>query len=128
VTKPDLPEPIRRFILEHLPSVERLEILLLLFDRPAQPWSLDELERHIRSTRESVAQNVAALVAAQLATADGQRFRLNAAAPSMAETVPQLAALYRLRRVAIIEAIYSERQGTFRSFSEAFKLGKPHDR
>lgn len=127
----ELPQRVSRFIADHIPSVERLEILLLLFENRSRRWLLNELEEHIRSSRESVAQNVTALTAARLVTVEsGARdtYQYDTGAADADAIVTELAASYRTRRVAVIEQIYAERRDTIRSFSDAFKLGRPHDR
>ena len=128
---PSLPDDVRRLIAESLPSVERLEILLLLFEGRQRTWTVEELQAQIRSSPESIRQNISALVAASLATAEGGTplvVRYHAATEQLDTTVASLAQAYRMRRVAVIEAIYAERLGAAQSFSDAFKLRKPHDR
>ena len=126
-----LPEDVRRLIAASLPSVERLEILLLLNDDRQRTWTVEELQAQIRSSRESIQQNVSALVAASLATAEGTtptHMRFRASADPLQATVESLAQLYRMRRVSVIEAIYADRRSDVQSFSDAFHLRKPHDR
>lgn len=127
----ELPLRVSRFIADHIPSVERLEILLLLFEHRGTGWSIDEIEEQIRSTRDSVQKNVSALVVAKIAAPRAGRpdaYQYAGSAAEMDATVAELDASYRTRRVAVIEQIYSERQDSIRSFSDAFKLGRPHDR
>ena len=129
----DIPEPVRRLIHEHLPSVERLEILLLLFEQKQRAWSVEKIEETIRSTRDSVRQHVNALEAAGLVGAEGAqkqnlRYRYLARTPELDGAVAELEMAYRTRRVAVIELIYAERHENVRTFSEAFKLGKKGDR
>lgn len=127
----ELPSRVSRFIAEHIPSVERLEILLLLFEHRSGWWSIDDIEEQIRSTRDSVQQNVSALVAGRLAVARPGRpeaYQFAGTSVDVDATVAELEASYRTRRVSVIQQIYSERQDSIRSFSDAFKLGRPHDR
>ena len=126
MTHAKIPDPVRRLIIEHIPSVERLEILLLLFDGREHRWSVEEIEEHIRSTPESIRQNVSALVSGRwiAASTDPRPLFRFEGSPDATETVAQLGEVYRTSRVAVIELIYSDRQTGVRSFSEAFKLGK----
>jgi hypothetical protein len=129
VAPTEIPDPVRRFILDHIPSIERLEVLLLLFEARSRGWTVEEIEERIRSNAESIRANVSALTHGQLVTVDEAMpslFRYRSSRQD--ETVSTLATLYRIRRVAVIELIYTERRGAVRSFSDAFKLGKPHDR
>jgi len=128
---PSLCDDVRRLITEALPSVERLEILLLLYDGRQRGWTIEELQAQIRSTPESVQLNVSALVAASLASAESTfptQIRYRASGNPWHGTVEALAQLYRMRRVSVIEAIYADRHGEAKSFSDAFKFRKPHDR
>lgn len=126
----DLTERVSRFITEHIPSVERLEILLLLFETRERAWPVGEIEERIRSSRESVAKNLAAVTAASVVSrvAGATESYQYAGSAELDEVVNELATSYRTRRVAVIEQIYAERRDSIRSFSDAFKLGRPHDR
>lgn len=129
MANPEIPELVRRLISDHLPSVERVEILLLLADSPDSSWSAAELEERIRSTYDSVAKNVGALVSAGLVgarEASPPRYQFAPANPALQAAVSALAGSYRTRRVAIIELIYAERTDPVRSFSDAFNLGRSH--
>lgn len=129
---PALPDTVRRFVHDLVPSIERLEILLLLRESAARTWSLEEIEERIRSTPESIRANVSALVGHRLAVTTGNpggpaRFRY-AADGALDEAVGAVEAAYRTRRVAVVELIYGERRDSVRGFSNAFKIGKDHDR
>ena len=128
---PNIPDEVRRLIVDHIPSVERLEILLLLFDGRKHSWSIKEIEEQIRSSPESIQLNVSALVESRLVAAEpnpAPTFRYKAADDALDAAVTELALVYRTRRVAVIELIYADRKSGPRSFSDAFKFGKPHDR
>lgn len=117
--------------MAHIPSVERLEILLLLFDGRKHAWTIEELEEQIRSTAESVRQNVNALIASNLVArdaADAAKVRYTPGSEAQDAAVTELALVYRTRRVAVIELIYADRHGAARSISDAFNLRKPDDR
>lgn len=123
-----IPESVRQLVLDHIPTVERLEILLLLAEGRASAWTIEQIEEQIRSTPESVRQNVSALIASGLVDPDGHaRHRYRDPNP-LGPAVTELATVYRTRRVAVVELIYAERRPPVRSFSDAFKLGRPHDR
>ena len=124
---PNIPEEVRRLILDHIPSVERLEILLLLFDGRKHSWRLREIEEQIRSAPESIQQNVTALVTSRLVAEDAPAsgtVRYAAANEALDAAVTELALVYRTRRVAVIELIYTDRRTAAQSFSDAFKFGK----
>ncbi len=133
VASSNIPDSVRQLIHEHIPSVERLEILLLLFEARTRPWTVEAIEERIRSTPESIRTNVSALVGEHFVVVSpsslaSPRFQFQSDPPALDEAVAALAIAYRTHRVAVIELIYSERHESVRSFSNAFKLGKPHGR
>lgn len=102
----------------------------MLYGAVDHAWTLMEIEEHIRSTHESVATNVAALVRGGLVaprTTTPATYQYAPAAAERHDAVTQLAAMYRTRRVATIELIYARPGDPVRSFSEAFKLGRSND-
>lgn len=128
---PKIPDEVRHLIVNHIPSVERLEILLLLSDGRKHAWTVQEIEEQIRSTADSVAQNIEALVASALcvaATRNPLTVRYQPVTEALDGAVTELALVYRTRRVAVIEMIYSDRKSGAHSFSDAFKFKKPDDR
>lgn len=132
VPTPELPDIVHRFIHDVVPSIERLEVLLLLHDARDRKWTLEEIEERIRSTPESIRANVSALVGYRLAlpTTDPVgpvRFRY-AADGEADEAVVAVATAYRTHRVTVVELIYGERRDSVRGFSNAFKIGRTHDR
>lgn len=129
----DISDSVRQLIHDHIPSVERLEILLLLFEARSRPWTVEAIEERIRSTPESIRTNVSALVGEHFVVVTpsslaSPRFQYQSDPPALDEAVAALAVAYRTHRVAVIELIYSERHESVRSFSNAFKFGKPHGR
>lgn len=121
---PNIPDEVRRFIFAHIPSVERLEILLLLFDGRKHAWTPQAVEEQIRSTTDSIAKNIDYLVGVKLAAWDANTanaVRYNVASEPLDAAVTELGLVYRTRRVAVIELIYADRGP--KTFSDAFKLG-----
>lgn len=121
---PNIPDEVRRFIFAHIPSVERLEILLLLFDGRKHAWTPQAVEEQIRSTTDSIAKNIDYLVGAKLAAWDANTanaVRYNVASEPLDAAVTELGLVYRTRRVAVIELIYADRGA--KTFSDAFRLG-----
>lgn len=119
-----IPDDVRRLILAHIPSVERLEILLLLSDGRKYGWTEREIEEQIRSTTESIAKHLEQLIAAKLAVRDERKstmVRYRPKSEALDAAVAELALVYRTRRVAVIELIYANRGA--KRFSEAFKIG-----
>jgi DNA-binding IclR family transcriptional regulator len=113
---------LQRFIARHIESVEKLEILLLFFREPTKSWRPTEIFQQIQSSPASVDQKIAELVA------DGFVVRQkDGTFQFQAKSQPQVAALddaYRLRRIKVIESIFSQATEELRDFSNAFKIRK----
>jgi hypothetical protein len=121
------PEDVRRFILEHVNSVEQLEVLLLLRGRPDADWDAAAVSRALSTAPAAAAMRLADLHARGLLVPvkPGEaRYRYGPAAPELARLVDGLAEAYRERRVAVVALIYSKPQTQVQAFADAFKLRK----
>lgn len=118
-----IPEAVRQFVHECLPSAAYLEALLLLagstVGRKAETgWSAVEVSAELRSEPNLMAAALAALQEAGLLTADdaaddssngsggGPRYRYAPESETQRNTVAALAALYGERRHSILTLIY----------------------
>jgi hypothetical protein len=125
----ELPEDVRRFVVEHINSVEQLEVLLLLSAQAGETW-----------TAESVSQRLYTAPAAAAMRLDDLRqqgFLTSVDAPEKAfryrhgeqdAIVARVAELYRERRVSIITLIYSKPHQQVQAFADAFKLRKQSEK
>ncbi len=122
---PTLPE----FVARYVPSIETLEVLLLLFQGRDRAWTVEAVQGEIRSSIASITKNLRDLVAAGLAVLEGgKNFRFQSPSPEIEGQISALAVAYRSRRVSVIELIYRDRTDPLREFSDAFKIRPPHDR
>jgi len=122
-----IPEKVRRFIVDHINSVETLEILLLLSTGTIREYTAEEVGRTLRTSLESAAAQLRALHRAKLlVTGENEgsiKFRFDPASPE-AGVVIDLEKVYKLRRVSVISFIYSNPTDPLRAFSDAFRLRK----
>jgi hypothetical protein len=122
-----IPETVRRFIVDHIRSVESLEILLLLFGGGAREFSPPEVSRNLCTSLESATAQLqqlhksALLVATE--AADSLKYRFNSGSPDTT-VVADLEKIYKTRRVSVISFIYSKPTDPLRAFSDAFKFRK----
>jgi hypothetical protein len=122
-----IPDDVKAFIAEYVDSAEQLETLLLLHSRPDEAWDAESVARAIYTVPQSAARRLESLTELGLASSDGgaaPRFRYAPREPELDGRVKALAAIYRERRVAVINQIYSAPPGAVRSFADAFKLRK----
>ena len=122
-----IPENIRRFIVDHINSVESLEILLLLFAVLPKELSPLEVSRALYTSLDSAAARLRELHDAKLLlvteTSEAPKYRFNSASPNSA-LIAELEKVYKTRRVSVISFIYSKPTDPLRAFSDAFKLRK----
>ena len=123
----ELPANVEHFLSEHIRSIEQLEILLLLREKPEQCRTAADVYRIVRSSERSVTETLERLCQ------QGLLRRLEGTAPDyqfsppnerLRQTVDSLARLYAERRVKIIQAIYSDRVSEVDEFAKAFRLRK----
>ncbi len=121
---PDLPGDVERFIAEHVDSLEQLEILLLLRSHRPRDFDAREVTAELRLGPASAPERLADMVARGFFAAQGEppRYRY---APGAAETervINELARCYTERRVSVIAQIFAPRDGSARTFADAFRL------
>jgi hypothetical protein len=122
-----IPDDVKAFIAEYVDSAEQLETLLLLHSRPGELWDAVAVARAIYTVPQSASRRLESLTELGLARSDGgaaPRYRYAPREPELEARVKALAAIYRERRVAVINQIYSAPPGAVRSFADAFKLRK----
>jgi len=111
MTSAPISEDIQKFLEAYIPSVEQLEVLLLLHENPAQEWRANDVSRALYRQPESAGKRLDALVRHGLVTmTDGseRRYRYHPATRMLDRTVRQLARYYKERRITIITLIYSK--------------------
>ena len=122
-----IPEIVRRFIIEHINSVESLEILLLLSAGTIREYTAEEVSRTLRTSLESAAARLKELHRSKLLmTVENEgspKYRFDSASPG-AGVVVDLEKVYKTRRVSVISFIYSNPTDPLRAFSDAFRLRK----
>ena len=128
VKPPDdrFPDEIKRFISERIPSVEVLEILLLLFAEPEE-WAVLEVSRELCTSVNSARSRLEELTSAKLLVSintDPVKYRFNRDDTAMFSLVDRLEKIYKERRVSVISLIYSKPAEPLRAFSDAFRLRK----
>lgn len=119
-------EKALKFIAASFPSVWALELLLVL-KREGGPCTRDELVERLRASNLVVAKAVDALVAAGLASMNGDTayyLPINRQVEASVEKVEQL---YRIRPNAVRRAIVAASTSSATAFADAFKLRRESD-
>jgi hypothetical protein len=122
-----IPEPIRRFVLANLHSVDQLEVLLHLFKHSEREWSAEEVGGVHRTSPLAAEARLADLYGRGLLlrrVERGETLYRFAAQPELKVVIERLAQFYSSHHVRIIELIYSRPAEAIRSFAEAFRIRK----
>lgn len=121
------PEDVRRFILDHIHSVEELEVLLLVRAEPARLWDAEAIRQALYTSAASASRRLADMEAAGFVVpVEGQpgAYRYRPGPAEREDLLARLADVYRERRVAVISLIYSKPIDPLRAFVNAFDLRK----
>jgi hypothetical protein len=122
-------DDVRRFIHEKINSVEQLEVLLLLRCEPRKEWSAMDVSRHLFTVAASASlrledlhtQGLLALCDAKDETGKAL-YRYEPRDMRADETVAKLDNLYRERKDAVIQLIFSRPPDRIQTFSDAFRI------
>jgi hypothetical protein len=121
----DIPEPVRRFIAQHVHSAGQLEVLLLLRALPDREWSADEVARAQVSTSVLAEQTLEDICRRDLASRSGDPRRYRYAPPAeLAPVIDELAELYATRRVTVVGLIFSKPSSAVTGLADAFRIRK----
>jgi hypothetical protein len=125
----DLPEEVRRFITDHIDSVEQLEILLLLHQHPERSWTAESVARELRISALSADDRLKDMArSGLLAKVQGSEVEYRyAPSHQLGEVVAGLATAYAERRVTVINLIFSKPIDKIRTFADAFRLRRDDD-
>ncbi|NUS99951.1 MAG: hypothetical protein HOP96_03140 [Sphingomonas sp.] len=118
-----LSEDLLRFIGSSFRSVWALELLLVL-KRDARAWSAAELVSTLRASDLVVSNALDTLVAAGLASVEGEGVRYMPVNDEVAACVDKLESLYAARPDAVRRAIVATASSGMTAFSDAFRLRK----
>ena len=105
--------------------MEQLEVLLLLSSQPDRDWSPEAVFAAIQSSHASVTHRLQNFLEEGLLIQPGpMTFRYSPKTAALAEAVRGLAAIYKEKRVKVIELIYRKPVDDVQSFADAFKFRK----
>lgn len=122
MTDANLPPRVQRFLLAHIDSVEKLEVLLLLRGHADRSWTGGGVAQELRIAEESARHRLDDLCGRGLLSCEGDSFRYAPGSGADAQAVDELASTYALRRVSVISFIFSQPMDRIRSFADAFRI------
>ena len=122
LSQTSIPDDVTRLVVEHIDSLEQLEVLLLLHASPERDWTAEDVAREMRSSGQSAGKRLASLASAGILSQAGTRFRYAPKSDELDRAVASLARVYPERRFGIIELIFSKPSDTIRTFADAFRI------
>lgn len=127
MTAAALPDDVRRLIETTIPTLEALEIVLLLARDPGREWQISAIPRLLvptRVTESEVRQYLGILAEQGLANVlDEERFVYAPRSPEITRAVEGLIVAYHQRPVTLIRAVYAGADlRNIQTFADAFRL------
>lgn len=124
--EPDISDRVRRFIEQHINSLEELEVLLLLHRTSGQEWSAELVARELRIERQSCERRLEALAAGGLLSVSPGAARQYAYDPMNESNgaVRELEGAYEKYRLRVINLIFSKPVDKIRTFADSFRIRK----
>lgn len=130
MTDRGLSEEVKKFIVEHINSLEQLEILLLLHRHPEKEWTAQNVSRELRLSQPSVATRLADLERRGLLAireSSDLLYRYRPQKPDIEPAVDSLARLYPDYRFTVINLIFSKPLDKIKTFADAFRFREDKD-
>lgn len=121
---PEIPDHVRRFIVEAIDSVPELEGLLLLRAHPDRTWSSGDAGARLYVSETMASHLLSSLAERGLLARDGAEYRYAPARPELDVVVRDLAAIYATRLIAVTRLIHARPAASVRQFADAFRLRK----
>lgn len=122
-----IPADVRDFIARYLPSVEHLEIFVILQRQPTRSWSPPEMAEELRITVGTAADALEQLASQNfldIRISNDILYRFNPATPALTREANRCAEYYVSERITVINLVTAGGLGAIRSFAEAFRLKK----
>lgn len=132
MSRAEISEDIRRFILTGVPSVPYLEAILLLRADPEVAWDVRRMAARLYVAERQAAEVLTSLAAAGIARGEEQGdtalFRYAPATAELRERLDALAHAYSTNLVGVTDLIHSRLDKRAQQFADAFRLRKDSGR
>jgi hypothetical protein len=125
VSSTGISEEVKRFIIDHINSVEQLEVLLFLRSNEDKEWDAGGVSRELRIDPVSAATRLDDLCRqGLLAVRTSTLYRYSPKTRELEQAVRELAETYENHRFSVINMIFSKPIDKIRSFADAFRIRK----
>jgi hypothetical protein len=116
---------LRDFIARYLPSVEHLEVFVVLQRQPARSWSPPEMAAELKISVGKAANILERLASdnfLDIRISNDILYRYNPATPALTERANRCAEYYLSERITVINLVTAGDLGAIRNFAEAFRF------
>jgi hypothetical protein len=120
----EIPEVVRRLILERIDLVPELEAVLLLREFPGRTWTADDAGQRLYVSRNVAVDVLDTLSNRGFFVREGDGYRYSPESPDLAAAVDLLALTYSKQLRAVTMLIHGKPGASVRQFAEAFRLRK----
>lgn len=121
----EFPEEVRRFLKEHVSSIEQLEVLLLLRASSERSWSAREVYQRVLTNESSIQNSLEKLAQHGLLSRPNEsQFQFADDAAAVRSVLDSLAALYKERPARIVRELYGASASEIDAFAQAFRIRK----
>ena len=125
VSDSQIPDEIRKFLVQHVRSIAQLDILLLISAAPQRWWTATEVYRIVLSNEELVAKTLERFCQINfLRKSESGTYQFAPPSDEINNLIKTLALLYRERPSRIVQAIYEAPVSEIEEFAKAFKIRK----
>lgn len=118
-----IPDEVKALVLEHIDSIDQLEVLLLLFRQPHHDYDPEGVASELRIAPQAAIERLRDLHARGLIERNERGYRFGAETERN-RRIFALSQAYLERRVALINLIFSKPTEKLRTFANAFRLRK----
>lgn len=124
----NIPERVRRLVHEHLPSMEHVELLLLLVNTEKEGFLPSDAAKQLGVDSQLTVRRLGDLANSGLAIKEGppglERYRYQPRDLDLRHAVEQLVEAYRTRPVSLIRVVYERPPESAQRFADSFRLRK----
>lgn len=115
-----IPDDIRRYLVQCVPSVPYIEAVLLLRDSRQARWQPDLLARRLYLGEDVAARLLAKLQSDGLVSAQAAGFQYTPSSPELDQLWDRLAQVYAQHLIEVSNLIHSKPSGTAQILADAF--------
>lgn len=128
---PQLTESAQRLLRDDIGSLERLDILLLLYQHEGRWWTVAALATELRMSPVQVEEDLNGLGRCNLINvrvAEHVLYRFDPGTPALRQLIEEIVEAHYANRSAVAAIVSGPRDHNARLFADAFRLRKdPHD-